>query len=203
MISSQSSQQCRAALIHEQGPPATSSPPEHPVLPTFLWLGCQLGTAQPDAITRSAQSCCSAGGCRTPNQNRGTCSPPLLCHQDQPHGHKPEGFLPRGGCDGTRHCQAAPQMMDAGFNALFCASLKDLRLIARASCVASTAGSAQPVSCLCCLPGPAGLSAAVIIRNANQLLCFWLDSPATPSTTFPPICPVLTPFASSPNPCYL
>jgi len=88
-------------------------------------------------------------------------------------------------------------MTDPGSNALFCASFKDWRLTARASCVASTAGSAQRRQ----LPLPAcralmGLSAAVIIRNANQLLCFWLDSPATPSTIFPPICPMLAPSAS-------
>lgn len=161
---------------------------------------------QSNATTCSAQSCCSAVGCWTQNQNRGTRSAPspLLSRSapwPQTRGISAPGRLRwHPAFPGSA---AAPEMMDPGFNALFCASLKDLRLIARASCVASTAGSAQPVSCLCCLPGPAGLSAAVIIRNANQLLCFWLDSPATPSTIFPPICPVLAPSASSPNPCYL
>lgn len=61
---------------------------------------------------------------------------------DQPRGQEPEGFLP------WRHpafpgAAAAQEMTDLGSNALFCASFKDLGLIARASCMASTAGSAQ------------------------------------------------------------
>lgn len=67
------------------------------------------------------------------------------CCQDQPRGHEPEGFLPRGlrWRPAFPGAAAAQEMTNPGSNAPFCASFKDLRLIALASCMASTAGSAQ------------------------------------------------------------